>query len=192
MPSVFRVGSSGGARLRAAPHRLMRTTTPGEAQVVRDRLVSRDLFDGRGATLEDRALGALGALDAHSQTAHTVGAGNLKLIAAYENTKFTSARAQSVAAQFAAGVPADQITNPEDSDASVGNALYVRACKGCHAGVNPPEGPVCRPRRSARRTRQTCSRSSPPSDSRRAGGAVTRPPLSTPRARCELASAVRQ
>ena len=90
------------------------------------------LSDGRAATLEDQALGAL---DAHGQETHAVGGGNLKLIADYESTKFSSARASSVASQFAAGTPVSAIANPEDSDLSSGNAIYVRACKGCHGSA---------------------------------------------------------
>jgi cytochrome c peroxidase len=91
-------------------------------------------FDGRAATLQAQALGAL---EAHSQIDHRVGKGQLDLIAGFEDTVYTSDRAAFVAAERAAGVPAEDIPSPEaamelTAEEQHGRDVFEAACTGCH------------------------------------------------------------
>lgn len=95
------------------------------------------LYDGRAATLQQQALGALRD---HSQIRTAVGFGEQNLIAAFEQTIFSSDRAKSVADQIEAGVPVSAIADPEASMALTveqqrGRAIYNRACTGCHGAA---------------------------------------------------------
>lgn len=92
------------------------------------------LYDGRAATLQQQALGALRD---HSQIRTAVGNGEQNLIADYEKTIFSSDRAKSVADQIEAGVPIASIADPEASmpltaEQARGRIVYNRACTGCH------------------------------------------------------------
>jgi len=88
-------------------------------------------YDGRFPDFQTQAQGAI--------TAHSQGPKEprspLDLLAGFESTVYSSDRAKSVAEQIAAGVPTDQLQNPEDADLSNGNTVYVKACKGCHGGA---------------------------------------------------------
>jgi hypothetical protein len=88
-------------------------------------------YDGRFPTFQ---IQAQGAITAHSQGPQEPQA-LLDLIAGFESTVYSSDRAKSVAEQVAQGVPTDKLQNPEDSDTSNGNVVYVRACKPCHGGA---------------------------------------------------------
>lgn len=95
------------------------------------------LYDGRAATLQQQALGALRD---HSQIRTAVGKGEQNLIADYERTLFSSDRAKAVADQIDAGVPIANIPDPEASMALTaaqerGRQVYNRACTGCHGTV---------------------------------------------------------
>jgi cytochrome c peroxidase len=88
-------------------------------------------YDGRFPTLQ---IQAQGAITAHSQGSQEPQA-PLDLIAGFEDTVYSSDRARSVALQVALAIPTDKLKNPEDSDTSNGNVVYVKACKGCHGGA---------------------------------------------------------
>ena len=95
------------------------------------------LYDGRAATLQQQALGALRD---HSQIRTAVGNGEQNLIAAFEQTLFSSDRAKGVADQIAAGVAISDIPDPEASmpltaEQQRGRAVYNRACTGCHGSA---------------------------------------------------------
>jgi cytochrome c peroxidase len=88
-------------------------------------------YDGRFPTFQ---IQAQGAITSHSQGPQEPQA-LLDLLAGFESTVYSSDRAKSVAEQVAQGVPTDQLKNPEDSDLSNGNVVYVKACKPCHGGA---------------------------------------------------------
>jgi cytochrome c peroxidase len=94
-------------------------------------------YDGRAATLQDQAQGAV---TAHSQGG-TVAAGDLNAIADFQAGQFTSNRAKKVATKLAQGVPVSEIKIPEDqmdelTDAQGrGRELYNKACEPCHGGA---------------------------------------------------------
>ncbi|HLK38841.1 MAG TPA: hypothetical protein VKU41_18900, partial [Polyangiaceae bacterium] len=88
-------------------------------------------YDGRFATYQ---IQAQGAVTAHSQGPQ-IADGLLDLVAAFEGGVFSSDRAESVADQLLRGVPRNELKNPEDTDTSNGNRVYVKACKGCHGGA---------------------------------------------------------
>lgn len=95
------------------------------------------LYDGRAATLQQQALGALRD---HSQIRTAVGKGEQNLIAAFEQTLFSSDRAKLVADQLEAGVALANIPDPEASmpltaEQQRGRAVYNQTCTGCHGSA---------------------------------------------------------
>jgi cytochrome c peroxidase len=96
-------------------------------------------LDARVDTLQNQATGAFFA---HAQTTVAPAAGFLDDIAAFENTKFSSASMKTVADAMAAG------TTPPDSDPALtaleqaGKAVFIRACTQCHGGPNGSSVPV--------------------------------------------------
>jgi cytochrome c peroxidase len=93
-------------------------------------------YDGREATLQDQAQGAI---IAHSQGG-TVSSRDLDFIAAFQQNEFTSKRARQVAQAMAQGNPVDQIPRPElDMDLTDAQArgltVYNAACEACHGGA---------------------------------------------------------
>jgi cytochrome c peroxidase len=93
-------------------------------------------YDGRRATLQEQAQGAI---TAHSQGGD-VAAQALDAIAAFQQAQFSSDRARSVARQLAHGVPVGHIERPElDFDFTPAQArgldVYDRACEACHGGA---------------------------------------------------------
>jgi cytochrome c peroxidase len=94
-------------------------------------------YDGRKATLQDQAQGAI---TAHSQGG-TVSADALNAIADFQSGEFTSNRAKKVADKLAQGWSVDQIKIPEDQmdeltdQQSRGRDLYNKACEPCHGGA---------------------------------------------------------
>jgi cytochrome c peroxidase len=93
-------------------------------------------YDGRHATLQEQAQGAI---TAHSQGGD-VAPEALDEIAAFQQRQFSSDRARSVARQLAHGVPVAHIERPElDFDLTPAQArgleVYDRACEACHGGA---------------------------------------------------------
>jgi mono/diheme cytochrome c family protein len=92
--------------------------------------------DGRVATLEDQAQGAV---TGHSQGG-TVPQSALELIAAFERDVFSSPRARSAAEQLARGVAPEDMPELEGplllSPAEArGREIYRATCKPCHGGA---------------------------------------------------------
>jgi cytochrome c peroxidase len=93
-------------------------------------------YDGRHATLQEQAQGAL--------TAHSEGGQarrkELDAIARFQEEQFSSNRARKVARQLARGVPVEEIERPELALTDLtpaqarGLELYNRACEACHGG----------------------------------------------------------
>ncbi len=99
------------------------------------------LHDGRAATLEEQALGAL-----KSHSAFTLPADTLPVhwMATFERSSFSSDRARRVHEQIEAGVHPLDVPIPEDDPAFLatltpaqrsGKEVYDRACTGCHGGA---------------------------------------------------------
>jgi cytochrome c peroxidase len=94
-------------------------------------------LDGRVATLEEQAQGAI---TGHSEGGE-VGTTELRRIAAFERTIFSSERAQQVAKELGDGVLFEQVSKVEDSlelteEEARGKDLYEKVCAGCHGGAN--------------------------------------------------------
>lgn len=96
------------------------------------------LYDGRAATLEEQALGAI---NLHAERTKSTKAKTLEQIAAFQKAQFSSDRAQFVAEQLAAGVAAEDIPIPENDpdylasltpEQSAGKQVFDFACAGCH------------------------------------------------------------
>jgi cytochrome c peroxidase len=94
-------------------------------------------YDGRRATLQEQAQGAI---TAHSQGGE-VADEDLDAIAEFQQAQFSSERARSVAEQLAHGVPAGDIERPElDFEGLTpaqarGLEVYNLACEACHGGA---------------------------------------------------------
>lgn len=89
-------------------------------------------LDGRAATLEDQALGALRA---HSAIDPDPDPDKLGQIAAFEERVFSSPEAGAVAAALAAGedAPPLDLDLAPDSAAGRGQAVFAATCGQCHA-----------------------------------------------------------
>jgi cytochrome c peroxidase len=94
-------------------------------------------LDGREATLEQQAQGAI--------TGHSEGgkapASELKRIARYESTVFTSDRARYVAELLARGIRPEEIRDVEEllhlsPQEQRGRGVYQAACAACHGGFS--------------------------------------------------------
>lgn len=93
-------------------------------------------YDGRRATLQDQAQGAISA---HSEGPE-VARRDLDAIAEFQQSQFSSDRARHVAKKLERGVPVEQIERPElKMDLTPAQArgleLYNRACEACHGGA---------------------------------------------------------
>ncbi len=94
-------------------------------------------FDGRKATLQEQAQGAI---TAHSEGG-TVAQADLDAIAAFQMKEFSSNRAKFVAKKLAKGVPVTQIERPElkmdelTAAEQRGLSLYNASCEPCHGGA---------------------------------------------------------
>jgi cytochrome c peroxidase len=94
-------------------------------------------YDGRHATLQEQAQGAI---TAHSQGGDVARA-ELDAIAEFQQAQFSSGRARSVARQLAHGVPVEDIERPElDVEGLTpaqarGLDVYNIACEACHGGA---------------------------------------------------------
>jgi cytochrome c peroxidase len=94
-------------------------------------------YDGRRATLQEQAQGAI---TAHSQGGE-VARKDLDAIAEFQQAQFSSDRARSVARQLAHGVPVEDIERPElDFEGLTpaqarGLEVYDIACEACHGGA---------------------------------------------------------
>ncbi|MFT3767622.1 MAG: hypothetical protein QM820_19380 [Minicystis sp.] len=89
--------------------------------------------DGREATLQDQALGAL---HAHSQITKDPPGAILDHIAAFEKTVFSSPAVRNIAEALSTGQPA-QDPDPHfapGSPEAEGKELFQRACAACHGG----------------------------------------------------------
>ncbi|MCY1014595.1 cytochrome c peroxidase [Pyxidicoccus sp. MSG2] len=93
-------------------------------------------YDGREAHLEPQAQSAI---TSHSQGG-TVPLAQLRKLADFERSVFSSPRAWLVAQWLAAGVPRAQVPIPEDfmllsSQEKRGRKVFQAACEGCHGGA---------------------------------------------------------
>jgi len=95
-------------------------------------------YDGRRATLQEQAQGAI---TAHSQGPE-VRPFELDAIAAFQRDQFSSERAHAVARQLAHGVPVSEIARPEldrhfqlTPAQARGLVVYNLACEACHGGA---------------------------------------------------------
>jgi cytochrome c peroxidase len=94
-------------------------------------------YDGRRATLQEQAQGAI---TAHSQGGQ-VKRKELDAIARFQEEQFSSNRARKVAKQLARGVPVEEIERPELSLKNLtpaqarGLEVYNLACEACHGGA---------------------------------------------------------
>ena len=94
-------------------------------------------YDGRRATLQEQAQGAI---TAHSEGGE-VAAKDLDAIAAFQETQLTSDRARSVARQLAHGIPVEHIKRPElklddlTPAQARGLEVYNAGCEACHGGA---------------------------------------------------------
>jgi cytochrome c peroxidase len=94
-------------------------------------------FDGRKATLQEQAQGAI---TAHSEGG-TVAQADLDAIAAFQMAEFSSNRAKYVAKKLEQGVPVEQIIRPElkmdelTAAQERGLGLYNASCEPCHGGA---------------------------------------------------------
>jgi cytochrome c peroxidase len=88
-------------------------------------------YDGRAATLQAQANGAL---HAHSQIDRDAADGALDQIADFERTVFSSQAAADVATALAKGQNPDAVDlhPPPGSDAEKGQALFLGICAQCH------------------------------------------------------------
>jgi len=92
-------------------------------------------YDGRKATLQEQAQGAV---TAHSEGG-TVSDRDLDAIAEFQEEQFTSKRAEKVAKKMAHGVPPEDIERPElkmklTEQQERGLEVYNTACEPCHGG----------------------------------------------------------
>jgi len=90
-------------------------------------------YDGRAATLQ---IQALGALQNHSAVTKAPSPEMLDDIAAYQNTLFSSSGVASVAGALAAGQPPPD-PDPDfapGSPEALGKALFQQTCAPCHGG----------------------------------------------------------
>src|SRR5207244_500424 len=93
-------------------------------------------YDGRRATLQEQAQGAI---TAHSQGGE-VAPKALDAIAQFQEQQFSSGRARFVARQLARGVPVGEIERPElhtklTAAQARGLEVYNSACEACHGGA---------------------------------------------------------
>jgi cytochrome c peroxidase len=91
------------------------------------------LYDGRAATLQEQALGAL---QNHSALTKSPAPHVLDGIAAFEKTVFSSPGVEAVADAVAEGEPAPDPDPPfaPGSPEALGKALFQQACAPCHGG----------------------------------------------------------
>lgn len=94
-------------------------------------------LDGRAATLETQVQGAI---TGHSEGG-TAPASELKRIAKFERSVFSSDRSRAVAKALARGVRPENIPNVEDRlvltpEEERGRLVYEAVCASCHGGVN--------------------------------------------------------
>jgi cytochrome c peroxidase len=93
-------------------------------------------YDGRRATLQDQAQGAI---TAHSEGPE-VAREDLDAIAKFQQGQFSSDRARFVAKKLARGVPVEDIERPElemelTASQARGLEVYNLACEACHGGA---------------------------------------------------------
>jgi len=93
-------------------------------------------YDGRKTTLQEQARGAI---EAHSQGA-TVAPRDLDALADFQQQRFSSKRAETVAKKLAHGVPVEDIERPElhmklTASQARGRDVYDVACEACHGGA---------------------------------------------------------
>jgi cytochrome c peroxidase len=90
-------------------------------------------YDGRFATLQDQANGALVA---HSQIDHAPDPDQLDDLAAFERTVFSGHAARKIAVAIAHGATPPDVERrfPPGSDEAAGQALFAQACAPCHGG----------------------------------------------------------
>jgi cytochrome c peroxidase len=93
-------------------------------------------YDGRKATLQEQAQGAI---TAHSEGG-TVSNRDLDAIAEFQLKQFTSKRAEKVAKKMAHGVPVEEIARPElkmklTQAQERGLEVYNAGCEPCHGGA---------------------------------------------------------
>jgi hypothetical protein len=90
-------------------------------------------LDGRVATLQEQALGALVN---HAQVQGTVPSGLLDDLAAFESTQFTSIGVRRLADTIDDGVvPLPDPDGHLDALERVGKSVFTRACATCHGGA---------------------------------------------------------
>lgn len=94
-------------------------------------------LDGRAATLEEQAQGAISS---HSEGG-TAAPADLAAIAAFERRQFSSDRARTVADELARGVRTKDVTDVEAAltlspEEQRGKEVYTAVCAGCHGGAN--------------------------------------------------------
>lgn len=93
-------------------------------------------YDGRESNLEAQAQSAI---TSHSQGG-TVALAQLRQVADFERSVFSSPRARFVSTLLAAGVPRAQVPVPEDfmvltPQEQRGREVFKAACEGCHGGA---------------------------------------------------------
>jgi cytochrome c peroxidase len=93
-------------------------------------------YDGRHATLQEQAQGAITDHSQGSQVAQQ----DLDAIATFQQRQFTSGRARSVASRLAHGTPVARIERPElcmdlTPAQARGRDVYDLACEHCHGGA---------------------------------------------------------
>jgi cytochrome c peroxidase len=101
-------------------------------------------LDGRFATLQEQALGALVN---HAQIDHAPPQQFLDDLAAFQRTLFTNRRVRALAEAMAAGVsPLPDTDPPLTALQQQGKVVFERACAHCHAGPNhtTPKPPIVR------------------------------------------------
>jgi cytochrome c peroxidase len=91
-------------------------------------------LDGRVATLQEQALGALVN---HAQIGNAPPQQFLDDLAAFQRTLFTNRRVRALAEAIAAGTsPLPSIDPPLDTLQQQGKTVFERACTHCHGGPN--------------------------------------------------------
>ena len=89
-------------------------------------------LDGRKATLQEQALGAL---EAHAQIANAPSQRLLDDLAAFQNVLFSSPRARLLADAVRNGVsPLPDVDPPLNALEAQGKVVFTRACAQCHGG----------------------------------------------------------
>jgi cytochrome c peroxidase len=89
-------------------------------------------LDGRKATLQEQALGAL---EAHAQIANAPAQRMLDDLAAFQNVLFSSPRARELADAVRNGMsPLPDIDPPLNALEAQGKVVFTRACAQCHGG----------------------------------------------------------